>query len=130
MREFSIIKQKILQYLDFKGISKYKFYQETGITNGILSQSNGISEDNLLRFLSVYNDISTEWLLTGEGTMLKSTPPPEPTETPSEPHSTDLVTPLLDRIEAQARKIERLEIELANYRPSDAVGEPPRKGRD
>ncbi len=27
MREFSIIKKRILQYLEFKGISKYKFYQ-------------------------------------------------------------------------------------------------------
>ena len=71
MREFSIIKKRILQYLEFKGISKYKFYQETGITNGILSQSNGISEDSVLKFLSYYRDISAEWLLTGEGEMLK-----------------------------------------------------------
>lgn len=71
MRKFLIIKKRILQYLEFKGISKYKFYQETGITNGILSQSNGISEDSVLKFLSYYRDISAEWLLTGEGEMLK-----------------------------------------------------------
>ena len=28
MREFSIIKKRILQYLEFKGISKYKFYDD------------------------------------------------------------------------------------------------------
>lgn len=71
MREISIIKERILKYLDFKGVSKYKFYQETGITNGILSQSNGISEENLLKFLSQYKDISADWLLTGEGSMLR-----------------------------------------------------------
>ena len=71
MREISIIKERILKYLDFKGVSKYKFYQETGITNGILSQSNGISEENLLKFLSQYKDISADWLLTGEGEMLR-----------------------------------------------------------
>ncbi len=71
MREISVIKQRILLYLDFKGITKYKFYQETGVTNGILSQSNGISEDNLLKFLSAYRDISLDWLLTGEGEMLR-----------------------------------------------------------
>ena len=109
MREFSNIKQKILQYLDFKGVSKYKFYQETGITNGILSQSNGISEENLLRFLSVYKDISAEWLLTGNGSMLK-------TPTASEPPCNPVVTPLedgekgsmLDTINTQAHIIKDL----------------------
>lgn len=71
MREISIIKQNILQYLEFKRVSKYEFYQKTGVSNGILSQSNGISEENLLRFLSYYSDINTEWLLTGRGNMIK-----------------------------------------------------------
>lgn len=70
MRENSVIKERIIQYLDYKNISKYKFYQETGITNGILSQNNGISEENLLKFLSYYRDISVDWLLSGEGSML------------------------------------------------------------
>ena len=75
MRDFSIIKQKILQYLDIKGISKYKFYQETGITNGILSQTNGLSEENTLKFLSKYRDISLDWLFYDEGSMLRSDAP-------------------------------------------------------
>ena len=47
MRDFSVLKQRILQYLDFKGITKYECYKNTGITNGVLSQPNGMSEDNL-----------------------------------------------------------------------------------
>ena len=72
MRDISIIKQRILQYIENKGISKYECYQKTGITNGVLSQNNGMSEDNLLRFLSYYKDINIEWLITGRGDMLKS----------------------------------------------------------
>ena len=34
MQEKSPIKKNILQYIEYKGISKYKFYQETGITRG------------------------------------------------------------------------------------------------
>ena len=68
-REISILKQRILQFLDFKGVSKYECYKNTGITNGVLSQSNGMSEDNLLKFLSYYKDISLEWLLYGKGDM-------------------------------------------------------------
>jgi hypothetical protein len=70
-RKFSIIKERILQYLDFKGISKYECYQNSGIVNGVLSQKGGISEENTLKFISYYTDISTEWLFTGRGEMLK-----------------------------------------------------------
>ena len=71
LREISIIKQRILTFLDFMGISKNAFYVKTGISNGVLSQKGGISEENILRFLSIFSEISPEWLLTGEGEMLK-----------------------------------------------------------
>ena len=71
-KDNSIIKDRILQYLDFKGISKYKFYKEANVTSGILSQSNGIAEDNLLKFCSYAPDMSIEWLLLGKGEMIKS----------------------------------------------------------
>lgn len=73
MQEKSIIKKRILQYLEYKDISKYKFYRETGITRGILDQNNGISEDNTARFLAHYKEVSPEWLLTGKGPMLSPT---------------------------------------------------------
>lgn len=61
-----------MEYLDFKGISKYDFYQKTGISNGVLSQKNGFSEENLLRFLNYFGEISPEWLITGNGDMLRT----------------------------------------------------------
>ncbi|MFK8283525.1 S24 family peptidase [Capnocytophaga canis] len=72
MREFSVLKERILYFLDFKGISKYEFYQKTGASNGILSQKSGLSEENTLRFLSAYPEVNAEWLLTGKGSMLKN----------------------------------------------------------
>ncbi len=116
MRDFSIIKQKILQYLEYKGISKYKFYQETGITNGILSQSNGISEDNLLRFLSYYKDISAEWLLTGEGSMLKTDNPTEPSDAPPLNTENAVLNTLKGIIKEQAMEIAMLKIEVENLK--------------
>ena len=71
MQEKSIIKQNILKYLDFIGLTPYKFYQQTGITRGVLTQNNGMSEENTTRFLDYYRDVSPEWLLTGKGEMLK-----------------------------------------------------------
>lgn len=71
MRENSILKDRILYYLEKKGISKYECYSKTGITNGVFSQKNGLSEDNLLRFLSYYRDINPNWMINGEEPMLK-----------------------------------------------------------
>ena len=70
-REISIFKERILQYSNKQGISKYEIYQNTGISNGVFSQKGGLSEDNLLKFLSHYTDISLEWLFTGKGPMLR-----------------------------------------------------------
>lgn len=72
MRDFSILKGRILQYLEMKGITKYTFYKVTGIANGILSQPNGISEENLLKFLTCFPDVNSDWLIRGEGPMLMS----------------------------------------------------------
>lgn len=71
MQEKSLIKRNILQYLEYKGISQYEFYKKTGITRGILTQNNGMSEENTARVLATYQDISPDWLLSGRGDMLR-----------------------------------------------------------
>ena len=71
MREFSIIKKNILYFIDNQNISKYELYQKTGISNGVLSQKGGMSEENTIKFLSYYTNVSADWLLTGKGDMFK-----------------------------------------------------------
>lgn len=71
MQEKSQIKQNILLYIDFIGISKYDFYRKTGITRGVLDQPTGISEDNIAKFIAYFNEVNIEWLITGKGSMLK-----------------------------------------------------------
>ena len=71
MQEKSLIKKNILKYLDYKGITKYNFYQKTGITRGILDQNNGMSEENTTKFLVYYTEVSTDWLILGIGPMLR-----------------------------------------------------------
>ena len=72
MKNFSTQKDRILQFIDYKGISKNKFYNETGISNGILDKKSGLSMDTIEKFYSTYPEINPEWLLTGKGEMLKS----------------------------------------------------------
>lgn len=71
-QEKSQIKRNISIYLQEKGVSDYEFYKKSGITRGVLSQPNGISEDNISRFLAYAPDVNIDWLLTGEGSMLRS----------------------------------------------------------
>lgn len=70
-QEKSPIKQRILRFLNLKGITQYEFYKNTGVTRGVLKQNNGISEDNLTRFLAYYPEVNINWIVTGRGKMLK-----------------------------------------------------------
>ena len=70
-QEKSPIKQNILLYLENKGVTPYEFYKESGVTRGVLQQNNGISEDNIARFLAYAPDVNIEWLLTSKGSMIK-----------------------------------------------------------
>lgn len=79
-QEKSPIKQRILLYLKEIGVSMYDCYAKTGITRGILGQNNGISEENIARFLAYYNDISTDWLILGKGSMFRDSKIPEDTK--------------------------------------------------
>lgn len=65
-------KQKLIQYLEKKGISKNKFYKETGLSNGFLDSGSSFSLENLRLIIDKYRDINIGWLITGKGEMLIS----------------------------------------------------------
>ena len=68
--DISPIKERFFQYLDYKGISKYKCYKETGIANSVLSQKNGFSEDSYIKIAKTYRDLNLIWLILGVGEMI------------------------------------------------------------
>lgn len=72
MQKKSPIKENIIKYLEFRNITRYKFYQKSGITRGILDQETGISEENISKFLACYPEVDVNWLLTSEGQMIKN----------------------------------------------------------
>lgn len=67
-----MIKDRLKEFIDFKGINKTAFYTSTGISNGVLTQKSGMSEDGILRTLSTFPEINPDWLLMGKGSMLRS----------------------------------------------------------
>jgi len=66
---------RIKQYLDIKGISVSAFERSVGMSNASFGKSlkkgGAIGTDKLENILSVYPDISVEWLFSGKGSMLK-----------------------------------------------------------
>lgn len=69
MRKNSIVRDNILKYLEFKGVTKYRFYKLTGISNGVLDKDGGVSEETIQKVLSHFREINPVWLMTGNGEM-------------------------------------------------------------
>lgn len=71
-----MVLERIKEYIDYKGITVAAFEKSIGMSNASFGKSlksgKGIGSDKLEKILKVYTDISSCWLLTGEGTMLKT----------------------------------------------------------
>ncbi|MBO7624782.1 MAG: hypothetical protein J6S82_05690 [Bacteroidales bacterium] len=69
------IKDKLLKYCELKGISKTEFCKKTGVVNGFFNKGEGVGSLNLEAILGNFQDLSADWLLRGEGEMLRKTDP-------------------------------------------------------
>jgi len=64
------ISERLLQYLEYKGITRAAFYKATGLANGYLDKKPNIGADKIERIIYAYTDISLNWLITGQGEMI------------------------------------------------------------
>lgn len=66
------IKQRIIRYIKSKRISQRRFETEAGLSNGFVNNIvKTIGADKLRKISIAYPELNTDWLLTGEGEMLK-----------------------------------------------------------
>ena len=72
MTNLTNIKERISYYIGIKNITTSEFHKQTGVSYGILWQKSKMSEDNIVKILTTYRDININWLLLGEGPMLKA----------------------------------------------------------
>ena len=67
---------RIKKYIDYKGISISAFEKSVGMSNASYGKSlksgGTIGGDKLEKILTIYSDLNPEWLLTGNGNMLRS----------------------------------------------------------
>jgi len=73
-KNISLIKERILQYAEFKGFGKEKFIENLGMTYGNFKgkqKLTSVNSDFLDSILTNHPDINIEWLISGEGEMEK-----------------------------------------------------------
>lgn len=112
--------ERIFEYIKYKGVTISDFERKNSLSNGYLrkmkQRSADIGETIIINILENCPDISLNWFVLGEGTMLKTETPLEDTSndvlTPENGVLNTLMTPLLDRIDALTRENERLKIEV------------------
>lgn len=95
------IKERVLQVTDLKGISKEKFFNDLGVSYANFkgkAKEKALSSDVLANIIAKYPEISSYWLLTGEGEALLS----------EKKHITQEKSILEVRINNQDREIDRL----------------------
>ncbi len=77
-QNISPVKRRILYFIDNLSISKREFYSKTGISRGTLESNTGITEDTMAKFIATYPEVSLDWLILGEGEIVRrSAPSPE-----------------------------------------------------
>lgn len=81
------IKEKILTYLDTTGKIKAEFYKAIGASPSNFKgagKKSALSSDKIAEILTLYPDLSPDWLLNGIGEMLRT---PNVGDTPVMPQS-------------------------------------------
>ena len=68
--------KRIKQYIDYKGITNQNFEKQIGFSNGAfasqLKNNRTIGVDKLENILIAFPELNPEWLLTGNGEMIKT----------------------------------------------------------
>lgn len=66
------VKERLIAYLEHIGINKSEFGRRIGVSSAfITSMRKSIQPDKIAAIQREFHDLNTEWLLTGEGDMLK-----------------------------------------------------------
>lgn len=68
----SFIKQRLVEYAAFKGLSAYNFGTKNNLSNSFFSNQSQVGSDALLKIFRNYPELNFDWVITGRGEMLMS----------------------------------------------------------
>lgn len=116
-------KHRIIKYLNYRKISVSSFLKTTGIKRGFLDSDKleaSVSDVFLTKIIANYNEINLNWLITGEGDMLKLPAEVATTIVPSQENyiielQKDKITFLEKEISTLKKEAEDLKKELSFF---------------
>jgi transcriptional regulator with XRE-family HTH domain len=66
-------KERLRRFVEYRGMGRNRFEELTGISVGYLStKSPSVGSEIIERIARIYHDLNIEWLVTGQGKMIKS----------------------------------------------------------
>ena len=68
----SSIIERLRQFVEYKQISKSKFYKLVQLSNGYLDKNRNVGSDKIKRILETFPEINPDWLILGTGPMIKN----------------------------------------------------------
>lgn len=117
------ITERIVQYLNYKNITKYKFCKDLGLSNGFLDKGRDISTSIYANIIAYFPELNGNWLLTGQGNMLRESDDnsniKEPISEYRKQSDSELVNKLLDRLQKQSEELGKLRAEIAQLKRGD-----------
>jgi len=68
------VKERINQFIDYKGIKINSFETSIGVSKSYWNNTQKVSAEVVGEILRVYSELSAEWVMTGQGEMIKQEP--------------------------------------------------------
>ena len=102
-------------FMRYRGLHDNKISLTAGISNGLIGKGRkrgGISQENISKLIHAYPELDANWLLTGQGSMLRGQSAPEVAPPPSEPAFPGFI----EKIQDLSVKVGRLEAENEHLR--------------
>ena len=65
------VMSKIEYFIEYKGLTKYAVEKKLGWSKNSISSSGAMKSDRLVKLIHLFDDLSLDWLLRDEGSMLR-----------------------------------------------------------
>ena len=117
-------KKRIVQFIDYKKITKNKFCLKNLFSNSFFSNDSSIGSDKLIIIFRNYPELNMDWVITGRGEMMYEEPYVDPlkyADAVLPPEQMEKLYQLFEEQEKRTREIVQEELKKKDKRKSDDV---------